>query len=438
MTTRSSPLPARLKSLLLLSCFLGGIGLMHAENWPRFRGPSGQGLSTEKRLPLHWSATSNVVWKVAIPGEGWSSPIVWGKRVFVTTVTDQSTRCRVLCLDRDSGELIWDRTVFEIVPLRKESKNSYATPTPVTDGKRVYAVFGDGSMAALDFKGGVVWTNREISFYSRHGLGASPVLHDGLLIMPFDGSNRVLKAGIWPNTSDEERLGWQIPWDKAFIVAVDARTGRRIWTASRGKSRIAHVTPNIHGTGRKAELISPAGDVIQGFDLRTGERLWTAYSQGEGVTPSFAMGEGLVFTASGFEKTTIRTLRLGGRGDVTSTHVAWEQRRGVPSQPSLLYLAPHLHSVTDGGVAHCYQAASGEVIYAERVGGNYSASPVAGAGHIYFLSENGETVVIRQGAEFSVVARNAIQEKTQASMAVSNGRLFIRTAGNLYCIGSKH
>lgn len=425
------------RSLLFFAVGFGLTISVWCENWPRFRGPTGQGISGERRLPLFWNTTSNVVWKAAIPGEGWSSPIVWGRKVFVTTATDNHTRCRVLCLDRDSGRLLWDTPVFEIVPLRKESKNSYATPTPVADGRRVYAVFGDGSMAALDYNGGVVWTNREVAFYSRHGLGASPVLHDGLLIMPYDGSNRVLKAGTWPNTSDEERLGWQIPWDKAFIAAVDARTGRRVWTGSRGKSRIAHVTPNILGSGKHAQLISPAGDVIQGFDPRTGERLWTVYSQGEGVTPSFAMGDGLVFTASGFEKTTIRTVRLGGRGDVTSSHVAWEQRRGVPNQPSLIYLPPFLHAITDGGVAHCYEGSTGEVVYSERVGGNYSASPVANDKHIYFLSENGETVVIERGKSFKIVARNPLGEKTQSSMAVSGGRLLIRTATQLYCVGSK-
>ncbi len=400
----------------------------NTENWPRFRGPSGQGISSETKLPLSWSAMSNIVWKAPVPGEGWSSPIVWAERLFVTTATENGTKCHVLCLDRKTGQTVWDREVFEQVPLRKEGKNSYATPTPCTDGERVYAVFGDGSAVALDFEGRVLWRNREVQHYSRHGLGASPILHEGLLIMAYDGSNRVGKAGDWPHNTDEERLGWQIPWDNALIVGLNVKTGKRVWTGKRGKSRIAHVTPNILKEGRTTQLISCAGDAIQGFDPKKGELVWTVYSQGEGVTPSFAMGDGLIFTSSGFEKTTLRTVKTGGTGDVTATHVAWEQRKGAPTQPSLLYVRPYLYSITDGGIAH---------VYAERIGGNYCASPVYADGRIYFLSETGETTVIEASPEFKIVSRNPLNEKCQASMAVSEGSLFVRTDQNIYRIGWK-
>ena len=405
-----------------------------AENWPRFRGPNGQGVSTERNLPLTWDATNKVQWKTAIPGEGWSSPIVWNDRVFLTAAREDGTQCHVIGLDRDSGKVLWDVRVFEQQRLRKEGKNSYATPTPCTDGERVYAVFNDGSVVALDFRGQVAWTNREVAFYSRHGLGASPILHEGLLIMPYDGSQRVDQAGNWPNNSDFERTGWQIPWDKSFLVALDARTGKRVWTAKRGMSRIAHVTPFIWRNNGHVELISCAGDCIQGFDPKTGERLWTVYSRGEGVTPSPVFGEGLIFTSSGFEATTLRTVKPGGRGDVTSTHVVWEQKRGAPTQASLLYVQPHLYAVTDNGMLTCYTAATGEVVYQERLQGTFSASPVFADGRIYLLNEAGETLVIAPGAEFKVLARNRLNEKAQASMAVSQGRFFLRTAQHVYCI----
>jgi outer membrane protein assembly factor BamB len=409
---------------------------LQAENWPRFRGPTGQGLSAEKGLPLRWTSTSNVVWKAAVPGEGWSSPVVWGDRVFVTTATDGGTVCRVLALDRSSGAVVWDRALFDQVPRRKEGRNSFATPTPATDGKRVYAVFADGGMGAVDFGGRIVWTNREVAFYSRHGLGASPLLHENLLIMPFDGSNPVAAAGTYPEVSDEERLGWQIPWDKSFLLALDTTTGKRVWTARRGLSRIAHVTPNLlHERGRSL-VVSPAGDVIQAFDLDTGAQVWRVFSQGEGVTPSFAMGDGLVFTASGFEKTTLRTVRTGGSGDVTRTHVAWEQKRGTPTLSSLLYVAPYLYSVTDGGIVHCYRAEDGSVVYAERVGGNHSTSPVYADGRIYVLSDSGETTVIAAGPEFKILAQNPIEERCQASIAISTGHLFIRSEKHVWCIGT--
>ncbi|MGE3310371.1 MAG: PQQ-binding-like beta-propeller repeat protein [Limisphaerales bacterium] len=423
---------------IVLSIAIAGLfgSPARGENWPRFRGPTGQGISTETNIPHAWSATQGIRWRTAIPGLGWSSPIVWDDLVFVTTVSEGNTQCRILALDRRTGQIAWNTLVHEIVPLRKEQKNSYASPTPVTDGERVYAVFGDGTQVAVDMKGGLLWKNDEVRFYSRHGLGASPLLHGKLLIMPFDGSNRVAKAGEWPKNSEEEQLGWRIPWDRAEITALDCATGKRVWTARRGSSRIAHVSPNIVPVDGKPQLVSPAGDAIQGFDPADGRRLWTVYSQGEGVTPSFAFGDGLIFTSSGFEKTTLRTVRTGGIGDVTETHVAWEQRKGTPTQPSLLYVAPHLYSITDaGGIVHCYNAKTGEIIYAERVGGNHSASPVFADGRILFLSESGETTIVKAGPEFEILARNSVDEKCQASLAVSQGNLFLRTESRLLCIG---
>lgn len=406
-----------------------------AENWPSFRGPTRQGISHEKNLPLHWAAASNVVWQTPIPGLAWSSPIVWADRLFLTSATEHGASCRVLSLDAKSGRILWDTEVFKQVPRRKEGKNSYATPTPATDGKHVYAVFGDGSVAAVDFHGALVWTNREVQHYSRHGLGASPILHQGLLIMPYDGSNPVPAAGNWPNNSNEERLGWQIPWDKALVVALHTSTGKRAWTGKRGQSRIAHVSPILAQHAGQTQLISPAGDAIQGFDPKTGQLIWTVYSQGEGVTPSPVAGDGLVFTSSGFEKSTLRAVKLGGKGDVTKTHIAWEERKGVPTQPSLLYAKPYLYAITDGGIAHCYKAENGEMVWEERIGGNHSASPVLADGKLYFLSEAGETTVIEAGPHFKELARNKLDEKCQASMAVSGGRLFIRSEKNLFCIG---
>lgn len=407
------------------------------ENWPRFRGPTGQGLSAETGLPLEWNATTNILWKTPLAGEGWSSPSVWGDRVFLTSTTDGGARCHVLALDRKSGTLLWDKTVFEQVAGRKEGKNSYATPTPCTDGDRVCAVFGDGSAVGLDVEGTVLWTNREVQFYSRHGLGASPILYDGLLIMPYDGSNRVGTAGPWPKNSDEERLGWQIPWGKSEIVALDAKTGKRAWSAKRGMSRIAHATPVIFREGDRDLLLSIAGDVVQVFDPKTGERIWSVYCQGEGLVPSPVTGNGLIYAASGYEKTTLRGIKGGGKGDLPASAIVWEQKKGVPTQPSLLYLEPYLYAITEGGVASCFKAATGEVVWQERVADkqNFSASPVAAEGRIYLLSETGETTVLQAGSEYKVLARNALQEKCQASIAVSRGNLFIRSDKNLYCIG---
>ncbi|MBI3414833.1 MAG: PQQ-binding-like beta-propeller repeat protein [Verrucomicrobia bacterium] len=409
----------------LLSLF-AATTLLHAENWPQFRGPTNQGISGEKDLPLKWSATENVVWKTELPGESWSSPVVWGDRVFVTTATENGQSCRVLSLAVKSGTILWDKEVFHQVPRHKQARNTFATPTPATDGERVYACFGDGSFAALNFGGDVVWTNRDYPFYGEHGLGSSPILHRGLLIMARDGSNE----------GEDKKLGWQKPWDQSYVVALDAKTGQERWRGRRGLSRISHGGPNIWEHDGKTEVVSEAGDVVQGFDFQTGERLWSSEVIGEGKVPSVVLGDGLAFTSGGWGgKETIKAFRLGGHGDLKETSLVWEQKKGMPKVPSMLYVKPHLFALTDGGVATCMKADTGELIWQERVGGNFSASPVCAAGRIYFVGDNGETTVIEAGPEFRVLAKNPLGEKVQASPAISQGRFFLRTANNLYCLG---
>ena len=399
-----------------------------AENWPQFRGPTAQGHSAETGLPLKWSATENIAWKAPIPGESWSSPVVWADRVFLTTATADGASCRVLALDRKSGRILWDKEVFQQVPRRKERRNSYATPTPATDGERVYACFGDGSFAALNFAGDVVWINRDYKFYGQHGLGTSPILHDGLLIMARDGSSE----------GEDNKLGWQTPWDQSYVLALDAKTGKERWKGKRGLSRISHGVPCIWQHDGKTQVVTEAGDVVQGFDLKTGERIWSSLVAGEGKVPSAVIGDGLVFTSGGWGgKESIKAFKLGGQGDLKESNLVWEQKKGMPKVPSMLYVMPHLFAVTDGGVATCLKAATGEIIWQERVGGNFSASPVFADGHIYFVGDSGETTVIEAGPEFKALARNPLGEKLQASPAISQGQIFIRTEKNLYCIGAK-
>lgn len=414
---------------LLLFALLLSAGCLLAENWPQFRGPTRQGISAETGLPLRWSSTSNITWKTPIPGESWSSPIVWGDRIFVTTATEQGASCRVLCLNCADGKLLWDKEVFKQVPGHKGARNSFATPTPCTDGQRVYAAFGDGSFVALDFEGRIAWVNREFPFYSEHGLGTSPILWGDLLIMARDGSS----------DGENKKLGWQIPWDKSFVMALDKVTGKLRWKALRGLSRIAHVVPNIWtAPDGRVQVISSAGDVVQGFDARTGERLWTSKNLGEGVVPSIVLGDGTAFTASGWGgRESIKAFRLDGKGDLGETNLVWEQRKGLPRIPSYLYLKPHLFTITEGGIVMCLKSDIGEIVWQERVGGNHSASPVSAEGRIYFLSDEGETTVIEAGPQFKVLAKNPLGEKVQASMAVSQGHLLIRTEKHLVCVGDK-
>jgi outer membrane protein assembly factor BamB len=402
---------------------------LFADNWPQFRGLNSQGRSNETGVPLEWSATENIAWNTEIPGEAWSSPIVWGDRVLLTTATDQGESCRVLALDRKSGIIVWNREVFRQVTGHKADRNTYATPTPATDGQRVYACFGDGSFAALSLDGDVVWTNRDYPFYGQHGLGTALLLHEGTLIMARDGSS----------DGEDKKLGWQTPWDKSYVLALDARTGRECWKAGRGLSRISHGTPAIWQDGARTVVVSEAGDVVQGFDFQTGQRLWTSLVTGEGKVPSVLLGDGLVFTAGGWGgKETIKAFKLGGSGDLKESNLVWEQKKGMPKVPSMIYVRSYLFAVTDGGIATCLKAGSGEIIWQERLGGNFSASPVAAEGHIYFVADSGETTIVEAGREFKILAKNSLGdgERVQASPAISQGQLFIRTESHLYCIGN--
>ncbi|MFO0915874.1 MAG: PQQ-binding-like beta-propeller repeat protein [Pirellulales bacterium] len=406
---------------------VGDPQLAGSDNWPQFRGRNGQGRSTELNLPLKWTATENIAWRTPVPGESWSSPIVWQDRVFLTTATEEGKSCRVLAIDRKSGSVLWDREVFQQDLKRKEDRNSYATPTPATDGERIYACFGDGSFAAVDWDGNVVWTNRDYPFYGQHGLGTSPILHDGLLIMARDGSS----------DGDDKKLGWQTPWDQSYVLALDAKTGQERWKGRRGLSRISHGVPCIWEHTGQAQVVSEAGDVVQGFDIRTGERLWSSEVAGEGKVPSTVLGPGMVFTAGGWGgKETIKAFKLGVKGDSGESNLVWEQKKGMPKVPSMVYVPPYLFAVTDGGVATCLRAETGELVWQERLGGNFSASPVAADGRVYFVADNGDTTVVEAGPKFQVLAKNPLDEKVQASPAISHGQILIRTEKQLICIGA--
>jgi outer membrane protein assembly factor BamB len=251
----------------------------------------------------------------------------------------------------------------------------------------------------------------------------------GLLIMARDGSS----------DGEDKKIGWQIPWDKSYVLALDAKTGKERWKASRGQSRIAHGTPAIwKAPDGRVQVISEAGDVLQGFDLRTGQRLWTSQVIGEGKVPSVVLGDGLAFTAGGWGgKESIKAFRLGGAGELKESNLVWEQQKGMPKVPSMIHAAPYLFAITDGGVATCMNGATGELIWQQRLGGSFSASPVTAQGRIYFVGDNGETTVIKAGAAFELITKNPLDETVQASPAISRGQIFIRTEKHLFAIGKK-
>lgn len=408
--------------VLLMGVLASASVAVDAENWTRFRGPNGQGVSSESDLPVRWSATENVVWKIGIPGDSWSSPIVWDDNVFVTTATEEGVSCRLIRIDRKSGKIVWNNEVHRQKPGDMRRENSHASPTPVTDGNYVYAVFSDGTAVAVDFSGARKWINSDVEFHSLHGLGASPILVGDQLVMPFDGSS-----------PDEKPVGWKTPWKEAVVVSYDAATGAIRWRGRRGESRVGHVTPILIEQGE--QIVSAGGDRVQGFDAKTGDRVWSIYSQGEGVTPSPVVGDGLIYTSSGFEAPTIRAIRMGGQGDVTETHVAWEQKKGVPALASPLYVGPYLYTISRDNILHCFEGATGKLVWQHRLRGVFYPSPVLADGRIYITSEEGNTLVLQPGPRYEEIAQNDLAEMCRASMAVSQGNFFIRTAEHLYCIG---
>jgi outer membrane protein assembly factor BamB len=414
--------------LLILATACAAAGPCFAENWPGFRGPTGQGVSQEKDLPLTWSLRENLAWRAQVPGIGWSSPIVWENHVFVTSATPDGTSCHVLSFQVQDGKLSWDKEVFRQAANRKMAENSHATPTPVTDGKLVFAAFNGGRIVAMDFHGNVAWSWRDDQFVSKHGLAASPILYREMLIMPFDGNG----------PTDINNIGFRTAWDGAFITALDKRTGQQKWRATRGLSRQAHVTPMVTQVNGKPQLISGAGDVVQGFDPDSGEWLWTVRSPGEGVVPSIVCGpEGFVFTSSGYGSPAIRAIRPDGHGDATATHIAWESRANVPLVPSLLYAGGLLFCVKESGIASCLDAKTGQTIWKERLGGIYGASPVLAGGRLYCLAEDGSTAVIAADRSFKRLATNPLEGPCKASPAISGGRIFIRSQTSLFCVGNR-
>lgn len=421
-----SPLPFLLCSLVV---FLSSPSAL-SENWPQFRGPNGQGHSSETDLPTRWSRDENIAWFAPVPGDAWSSPIVWGNHVFVTTATEGGASCRVIAIDRLDGSILWDREVFRQETLRKERRNTYATPTPTTDGSRVYATFAAGGIAALSFSGEILWTNMDYPFYSQHGLGASPIVHDGRLILCHDGSSR------GPDT----KVGWQTPWDQSFVFALDTETGDQVWKTGRGLSRISHGSPAIwEPKSGAAQIVSEAGDVIQGFDSASGRLIWSAEVRGEGKVPSVTLGDSMVYTAGGWDgKETIKGFTLGGEGQLGETNLVWEQRKNMPKVPSMLLLDSGLFAVTDGGIAALMDEDTGELIYQERVGAACAASPLAADGRIYLVSDRGETVILSAGPTFDIIARNPLEESVQATPAISQGSLFIRTENGVYRIDANN
>ncbi|MBI4660529.1 MAG: PQQ-binding-like beta-propeller repeat protein [Verrucomicrobia bacterium] len=389
-----------------------------AEDWPEFRGPTGQGHSTATGLPVEWSSTQNVAWKQAINGTGWSSPVVSDGRIYLTSAVRSQTgpqlSLRALGLDAATGRVLWDSEVFASDAfIQIHSKNSQASPTPVVERGRLYVHFGHHGTACLNLDGQVLWRNPDLKYPPVHGNGGSPVIADNALIFNCDGGS------------------------DPFVVALNKTNGKVLWKVDRttdAAKTFSFSTPLMITLNGQKQLISPGSNRVCAYDPKDGREIWRVRYDGYSVIPRPVFGHGLVFIGTGFDRPTVMAIRPDGQGDVTETHVSWTLSRGAPNTPSLLLVGRELYMVSDAGIASCVDALTGRMHWQERIGGNCSASPIYADGKIYLQNEPGLGVVLEAGKEFRKLASNALEERTLASYAVSDGALFIRTEKHLYRI----
>jgi outer membrane protein assembly factor BamB len=418
--------------------------------WSQWRGTDGTGVSSAINLPAMWQPDKNIKWKTPIAGRGHSSPIVWGNRIFLTTDiegekvpgakaaphtlegqpfvhpdsvgADRKHTFKVLCLDRDSGKLLWERTAYEgTVYDDRHRKGAYAAPTPTTDGTHIYAWFGsegDG-LYCYDFKGNLKWKTAVGKVPTAGiGPGTSPLLYENLVILQCDEDNG----------------------EKSFIVAIDKKTGKEAWRTPR-KVQAGWSTPLLARTAQRAELITSGWEFIVSYDPKTGKELWRTKGHGSYTVPTPVTGHGMVFISAGYPVKKIMAIKLGGLGDITDTqNIVWTYNKGSAYVPSPILYGEHLYLPTDRGVLTCFDAKTGKVIYEggrPPVPATFTASPIAFDGKILLTSEDGDTYVIKAGPKHEVLATNAVGEPVYASPAIADGMIFIRGEKNLFCISTK-
>jgi hypothetical protein len=433
MDTRFIPTVALLAIPWLLSSAPVG-----AENWPGWRGPRGDGSSLEKNLPARWNGPGgeNVAWKVEVAGQGHASPIVWGDRIFVVTCREESQERLLVCLDRSDGRVLWERVVLRGPLGQKHPLNSHASSTPATDGQRVYVTFFEADpaapvnttdakyagaaatpgwmlAAAYDFDGVRRWMVRAGTFRSPHGFCSPPVLFEKLVILNGDHDG------------------------DSYLVALNRATGETVWKVPRPHHIRSYSTPIIRHIGGRTQMVLSGSRCVAGYDPRSGRQRWIIEGPTEQYVASLVSNRELLFMTAGFPTFHLLAIRPDGQGDVTRTHVAWQTTKGcayVPS-PILAGGGRYLLVVSDAGIASCFEAQTGQRHWMKRLGAHYSASPVEAEGRVYFLSDSGETTVVRPGPEFTVLARNELGETCHASPAISGGRIYIRGEKHLYAIG---
>lgn len=413
-------------------------------NWAQFRGPDAQGISTETSFPTEWSETKNVKWKTPVSGKGHSSPIVWGNRIFLTSDVegavvpdakpadhkvgnqefrhpdwaghDRKHTMKVTCIDADSGKVLWEKVAYEgTVFDYRHRRNTFASPTPVTDGRLVYAWFGSEGLYAYDYKGTLVWKKNLGGIKTLGmGVGTSPIIHENLLILQCD--------------EDEG--------EKSFIAAFDKATGKEAWRVAR-PVQVSWSTPVIVKNGARNELITNGTEFTIAYDPKTGKELWRTKGVESNAIHVPLVGNGMVYVTAGYPTKRTLAIKLGGDGDVTAKNIAWKYEKGTAYCASPILYGDYLYLISDKGMLTCVDAKTGEVKYEGArvpVPASFMASPVAFGDKLMITSDDGDTFIIKAGPKHEVIRTNSIGEPVFATPALANGRIYLRGENHLYCI----
>lgn len=417
---------------IALSVFFA-VQLSADQNWPQFRGPQGNGHTASDGLPTTWSETENVKWKTAIHGRAWSSPVIWGNQIWMTTATEDGKQLSVVVVNKDSGKIVYDKKLFDVAePQFAHKFNSYASPTPVIEEGRVYVTWGSPATACIDTKNfKILWQRRDLECDHFRGAGSSPILFKNLLIMHYDGA------------------------DLQYLVALDKQTGKTIWKTDRsvdfqdigkdgkplrdGDTRKAYATPHIAWVGKKPILLSSGAKAHYAYNPYNGKEIWRVDQHGQHSASTRALfAHGNAYFATGFSRAELLVVNVKkSKGLIDPADLVWNSKRSVPKKPSPIIVGNLLFTVDDGGIASCYDAKTGENHWQERLAtkaGNFSASPIYSAGKIYIGNEDGKSFVFNASKEFKVIATNELEDGCMASPAVSGAALFLRTKTHLYRI----
>lgn len=405
--------------LIGISC----LSVVSAEHWYQFLGPTGESRSDSKNLPVRWSEEENIKWKTPIHGRGWSSPVELEGRIWMGTATPDGHEMFAICVDAKTGKIIHDIKLFDVAEPREIHKtNSYASPTPVLEPGRAYLHFGSYGTACLDAKTGEkIWERTDLPCHHWRGPGSSPIIEGEKLIIHYDG------------------------YDFQYIIAMNKNTGETIWKKDRapyvdfktddGDQMKAYCTPIVVEQDGRKIIVSPAARATVAYDLETGEEIWKVTYKEHSATAKPIYRDGTFYINTGFSKAKLMAVKAGGEGDITETHVDWIQAKSVPSKPTPILVDGLIFMIHDQGVATCLNAKDGEIVWQERVSGNYSASPLYADGKIFVFSHDGKATVFKAADQFEIISENQLDDGIIASPAVVGDDLVLRTITHLYRIG---